>query len=213
VLCQTSIVYGRKLGETTYSFGHEGILYRQSFIMYDKETDSKWVHTTGEAVQGPCKGKVLTFLPSTVTSWKKWKALHPKTTVLLGRKANTFMGSFNFKKEPKKYGLSLGQGVGPKLYPFAGLMEDRVVNDEHDGRKVLVVYDDASGTARAFDRGEHSFRSKDGGLLDEKGRTWDLLQGQLQGGKERLAPLPATTWLLKRWRGFHPKGAVYKAAR
>ncbi len=66
-------MYGRKLGETTYSFGHEGILYRQSFIMYDKQTYSKWIHTTGEAVQGPCKGKVLTFLPNTVTSWKKWK--------------------------------------------------------------------------------------------------------------------------------------------
>ena len=51
MLCQTSIVYSRKIGEKTYSFGHEGVLYRRSFIMYDKQTESLWIHTTGEAVK------------------------------------------------------------------------------------------------------------------------------------------------------------------
>ncbi len=60
-------MYGRELDGKTYTFGHEGVLYRQSFVMYDKQTDSLWVHTTGEAIKGALKGKVLTFLPSTVT--------------------------------------------------------------------------------------------------------------------------------------------------
>ncbi len=35
-----------------------------------------------EAVTGPLTGTKLTAIPSTITTWKKWKALHPKTFVL-----------------------------------------------------------------------------------------------------------------------------------
>jgi len=227
VLCQTAIVHSRKIGDTVYTFGHEGVLYRSSFVMYDKQTDSLWIHTTGEAVKGPSKGKVLTFLPSTVTTWKTWKTLHPQTTVLGGRPAKGFMGHFGMKEKPETYGLSLGQGPDPKLYPFSVLMKRRVVNDTFDGRDVVIVYDAESRTARAYARGEHTFAWKDGALRDEKGRTWDLLRGLLAGktpteagskaagskaGMERLMPLPATTWLLVRWKGFHPHSAVFKDA-
>ena len=113
MLCQTAIVYSRIVGDETLSFGHEGVLYRQSFIMYDRETDSHWVHTTGECVKGEMKGKTLTFLPSTVTSWASWKALHPETTVLTGRRARGMMGRFDFGTQPERYGLSIGQGPSP----------------------------------------------------------------------------------------------------
>ena len=82
MLCQTAIVYSRKVDDQVLSFGHEGTLYERSFIMYDKQTDSLWVHTTGEAVVGEYQGKVLEFLPSTVTTWKRWRGDHPSTLVL-----------------------------------------------------------------------------------------------------------------------------------
>ncbi len=215
MLCQTAIVHGRKIGETTYEFGHEGILYRHSFIMYDKATESLWVHTTGEAVKGTCKGQVLPFLPSTVTSWGTWKKLHPKTTVLTGKRANSFMGKFGFEQRPQRYGFSLGQGTKPKLYPFPLLMKKGVVNDEFEGRKVVVFFDADTNTARAFERGKHTFAFHKAKVTDEKGRPWDMLRGLLEQaaegeGAERLTPLPGTTWLIERWQGFHPRAPVYK---
>ena len=47
------------------SFGHAGILLENSFVMYDRGTDSLWVHVTGRAVWGPLKGEQLEFVPST----------------------------------------------------------------------------------------------------------------------------------------------------
>ena len=74
-------------------FGHEGLLYENSFVMYDKGTDSLWIHVTGEAVTGPLKGNKLQFFPSVVTSWKAWKKKYPHTGVLEGRRDEGFMGS------------------------------------------------------------------------------------------------------------------------
>ena len=209
MLCQTAIVYSRKIGDTVYDFGHEGILYRRSFIMYDTLTNSKWVHTTGEAVQGKAKGKVLTFLPSTVMSWKHWKSLHPRTTVLTGKKAKGFMGRFNLAAHPERYGLSVGQGARPKLYPYTQLMKDVLIEDAIDGVPVIVVFDAASGAARAYERGKRSFKMALSALTDERGATWSILLGSQHGGEAKLTPVPATPWLTDRWRGFFPKGAVY----
>ena len=212
MLCQTAIVYSRKIDDTIYTFGHEGMLYRASFVMYDKQTNSLWVHTTGEAVKGPSKGKVLTFLPSTVTSWKRWRKLHPETSVLTGARARGRMGNFDFAKRPDNYGLSIGQGASPKLYPFEILMKERVLNDQHEDRPVVLVYDTESGTARAYERGSHTFIWKDGAVIDESGRAWDMLRGvPTSGSPERLTQVPATAWLIKRWQGFHPRAATHSA--
>ena len=43
-------MYERTLDGQELRFGHEGVLYENSFIMYDKGTESLWVHVTGEAI-------------------------------------------------------------------------------------------------------------------------------------------------------------------
>ena len=214
MLCQTAIVYDRKVGDKVLSFGHEGVLYRRSFVMYDKQTDSLWVHTTGEAINGAMKGKTLTFLPSVIMKWKRWKALHPDTTVLTGKRGSARMGHFGLTDEPEKYGLSVGQGKAPKLYPIALLAAQRAINDAHDGISIVVLWDAASGTARAYERGTLEFRWKDDRLVDAKGTPWDLLRGVPKKGKAKpLKEVPATTWLIQRWKGFYPGGAVYAAPK
>jgi hypothetical protein len=199
------------VGKQTLSFGHEGILFKNSFIMYDRQTKSLWVHTMGEAVKGKLKGKQLEFIPSVVTTFKAWKKRHPKTLVLTGRKASRFMGSYNLAKRLDHYGLSIGQGRKTKLYPFRVLREKRVINDEFDGKKVVIVFDEEGVTGRAFDRGKHRFTVKDGKVLDEKGKEWDPVA--MTRGKETLKSIPATAWLKHRWKGFYPEGDVYEAPK
>jgi hypothetical protein len=201
-------VYSREVAGKTLRFGHEGVLFRSSFVMYDKQTDSLWIHTLGTAVKGPLKGKQLTFIPSTVTTWGKWKKLHEKTKVLTGRKAKGRMGAFSLAKSLARYGLSVGQGDEVKLYPYPLLQERRVVNDTFGKEKIVVVFDAESATAVAYKRGERTFAWKGGKMVDGKGKAWGMLTGA--SGKTRLERVPATPWLAARWKGFYPKGEVYE---
>ena len=51
--------------------------------MYDHQTRSLWSHITGEAIQGPLKGKRLKPLASTPQiAWKTWSLNYPRTQVL-----------------------------------------------------------------------------------------------------------------------------------
>ena len=201
-------MYSRVLDGRTLTFGHEGILYRNSFIMYDKQTGSLWVHTTGQAIKGRLKGSQLEFIPSLVTTWGRWKKDHPDTTVLPGRRARGFMGTFSLAKNIGRYGLSMGQGKTVKLYLFTTLERQRVINDEFNGKNIVVVFDATSMTAAAFERDERTFQWKDGSMKDSTGAAWDLLGGT--SGDATLPPIPATPWLVDRWRVFYPRKPVYR---
>lgn len=50
--------------------------------MYDHQTESLWSQVMQESVTGPLTGAKLKRLPSTLTSWGKWRTKHPETTVL-----------------------------------------------------------------------------------------------------------------------------------
>ncbi|MBI1914088.1 MAG: DUF3179 domain-containing protein [Planctomycetes bacterium] len=203
-------MYSRRLDGRTLTFGHEGLLYKDSFVLYDKQTGSLWVHTTGEAIRGPLKGKQLTFLPSRVTTWAKWRSEYPQTLVLNGRRAGGFMGAFNLNRDRSRYGLSVGHGKQVKLYPFTWLPRDGVVNDDVNGLKVVVVVDGATGMGVAFERGDLVFRSKDGQIIDQQGRVWDRLRGT--SGERKLTPVPATAWLIDRWMAFFRPGEGVRGA-
>ncbi len=193
-------MYSRRLEGRTLTLGHEGILYKNSFVMYDKETGSLWVHTTGKAVRGPLQGKQLQFLPSTITTWKQWKSQHPETLVLPGRRAEGMMGRFDLKGDPRRYGLSVGEGTNVKLYPFELLPRDGVVNDDIRGLAVLVVVDGSTGMGVAFERGDLEFKAHNGEMIDQTGRSWDRLQGT--SAERQLKRLPTTPWLIDRWYAF-----------
>lgn len=110
------------------------------------------------------------------------------------------MGAFNLNRDRGRYGLSVGHGTQVKLYPFARLPRDGVVNDEVDGLNVVVVVDGATGMGMAFERGHLVFRNKDGQMVDQHGRVWDRLKGS--SGELALKRVPATPWLMDRWLAF-----------
>ena len=122
--------------------------------------------------------------------------------VLRGR-----MGTYGLYRNPRAYGLSVGQGKTTKLYPLSTLARLRVINDDFEGTKIVVVYDATYATGAAFERGDRTFSWKKGIMIDEAGVKWDLIKGT--SGKSVLTPIPSTIWLSKRWRGFYPKSEVY----
>lgn len=50
--------------------------------MRDEESRSQWLHYTGECIQGEHAGSALPMLPTTLTSWKAFRALHPTGTTI-----------------------------------------------------------------------------------------------------------------------------------
>ena len=76
-------MYSRELDGKTYTFGVSGKLWRDALLMYDHQTRSLWSHITGEAIEGPLKGKQLKPLASMPQiAWKTWRKNYPKTKVL-----------------------------------------------------------------------------------------------------------------------------------
>ena len=174
--------------------------------MYDRQTVSLWIHTTGEAVIGKYKNTLLKFMPSTVTTWKKWRTEHPETQVLNVRKGKN--ARFNLKTNPRVGGLSVGQPDGElKFYPFSILQDKRLVNVELAGKKIVVVFDPEAFAFAAFERGDLTFVWKDGGMVDQTGKQWRLLTGT--SGELTLQPIPAVTWLTRAWKRFYPEGLIY----
>lgn len=209
-------MYSRRLHGKTLTFGHEGVLYRASFMLYDKGTHSLWVHTTGACVKGPLKGERLRFLAASVVPWKSWKAQHPGTKVLQGRADRQLMGTLHLRYRPHDFGLSVGQGDAPKLVLFADLAQHGVINDVvdrsgDDPLPVVLVYDRTTRTARAYERGTRTFERRGNDLLASDGTRWDPLHAKRRDADERLVQIPATPWLIARWKGFYPEGKVYAA--
>ncbi|MFB6149493.1 MAG: DUF3179 domain-containing (seleno)protein [Halobacteriales archaeon] len=67
---------GRRNGSTAVS--HSGNL-----VMIDRATGSYWSQILAQAICGPLRGRQLSIIPSTVTTWQDWQATAPETEVLL----------------------------------------------------------------------------------------------------------------------------------
>ncbi len=206
-------MYDRRLDGRTLEFGHEGLLYNGSFVMYDQGTGSLWIHATGMAATGPLRGSQLEFLPCEILAWGSWLDTHPESLVLDQADPSGGGGPMGYNLTPESvgsYGLSLGQGRTAKLYPYEILMEEVLVHDEFDGKDVLVLYDSNTESARAFLTRGHTFAWIDDRLKDERGVFWNPAEGtSSRKDDEPLEQVPATTWLQQRWEGFYAEGEVY----
>jgi len=81
-LCNTAIVFDRRIGDQTTTFGTTGKLRESDLVMYDRETESWWQQFSGEALVGERTGTKLEQLPARMTSWKEFRREHPTALVL-----------------------------------------------------------------------------------------------------------------------------------
>jgi len=85
-LCDSVVVFDRRVDGEVLEFGVSGLLYNSNLLMYDRRPDavgeSLWCQLLGRAVTGPRADRSLTVLNVTLTNWARWLANHPRTTVL-----------------------------------------------------------------------------------------------------------------------------------
>ena len=81
-LCNSGVVYDRRVGNRILDFGVSGRLYQSSLVMYDRQTQSLWTHFNGQAIVGELAGAQLDFFPTQIIAWGQWLAANPKGAVL-----------------------------------------------------------------------------------------------------------------------------------
>ncbi|AFK18560.1 DUF3179 domain-containing protein [Haloferax mediterranei ATCC 33500] len=81
-LCGSAVVYDRRVGDRTLEFGVSGKLADDDLVMYDRETESEWKQSLGEAIAGELAGESLTVLPAGVTTWDAFTDTNPDGRVM-----------------------------------------------------------------------------------------------------------------------------------
>ncbi len=81
-LCNSAVVFDRRVGERLLDFGVSGNLRFSDLVMYDRQTDSWWQQLTGEALVGELAGTQLDFIPAPIVSWEEFQRAHPEGVVL-----------------------------------------------------------------------------------------------------------------------------------
>ncbi|GAA3530578.1 DUF3179 domain-containing protein [Zobellella aerophila] len=81
-LCATAAVFIAELDGKTLEFGVSGLLYNSNVLLYDRQSESLWSQIMAQAISGPMKGRMLSTLPLSLTSWQSWYRRYPNTRVL-----------------------------------------------------------------------------------------------------------------------------------
>jgi hypothetical protein len=81
-LCNTAIVYSRRVGHSLLTFGTTGNLRNSDLVMWDRQTQSWWQQYDGRAIVGIQTGAQLSALPSATLSFADFRARYPQGTVL-----------------------------------------------------------------------------------------------------------------------------------
>lgn len=170
-LCNSSIVFDRRVGDQTLTFGVSGKLRNSDMIMYDRETQSWWQQFIGEGIVGVQTGVLLDVVPSRVIGFGQFKERYPDGLVMSRTTGfrrdygvNPYVGydsgnpyPFFFASEdidPRLpatehvlAGVVGGQAVA---YGFVALSEEVVINDTIGGVEVLALWQ--PGAASSLDK-------------------------------------------------------------
>ncbi|NDJ77278.1 MAG: DUF3179 domain-containing protein [Chloroflexi bacterium] len=169
-LCNSAIVYDRRVEGQVLAFGTTGNLRGSNLIMWDHLTQSWWQEFTGEAIVGEFTGERLEVLPSQVVGFGDFLEQFPDSQVLQIPDYNRDYGSnaYPFYDSEGQPALStmelealddrldltdhvLGGTVGgvPVAYPLGTLAREKAINDTVGGEDIVAVWQ--PGVASALD--------------------------------------------------------------
>ena len=228
-VAHTAVAYDPRSDGRRLELGAVGLQSGVS-ILYDRQTGSWWSQIVGKAVRGPMEGRELRKWPSTLTTWGRWRRLHPGTTVNVNPE---LPGLRRFTQETWSW-MVMFAGGGPVLNDdlVAGVLgskgarawllrrlhaADRVVNDAVDGEPVVVFLGEDMVTVRVLRRTlakrTLSFRADGDSLRDEEtGSTWDPMTGRARSGPlagKKLESAIFTTALWYAWRSQRPDTTLW----
>ena len=120
-LCNSSIVFDRRLGGKILDFGTTGKLRYSDLVMYDRQTESWWQQCLGEGIVGEMTGQRLKIIPSRLESFADFKKRAPDGDVLVPNNsglrnygANPYTG-YDSSGFPFLYRGDMPKGISPMI--------------------------------------------------------------------------------------------------
>lgn len=81
-LCNSGLIFDRRLDGRVLEFGVSGLLRHSDMIMYDRQTESWWQQFQGRAIVGELLGAELAPLPALLEGWQSFRARNPDGLVM-----------------------------------------------------------------------------------------------------------------------------------
>jgi Protein of unknown function (DUF3179) len=169
-LCNTAVVFDRRVDGRTLDFGTTGNLRNSDLVMYDRQTETWWQQFGGRALVGELTGARLEQLPARIVAWREFLAAHPRGRVLsretgherpYGR--NPYPGyddassppifpsrnNTDARLAPKERVVFFEAGGAAFAVPFSTLRARRVIRLNAAGRGIVVRW--RPGVASSLD--------------------------------------------------------------
>lgn len=158
-LCNSGLVFDRRLDGALLDFGTSGKLYRSDLLMYDRQSHSLWAQMEGRAVVGARAGATLARIPANTIAYEDFKAAYPAGRVLsretgharaygrnpyalydeAGSAPFLFRGTPDPRRPPKERVVGVVVGGAARAYPWPVLAARGVVHDTV-GTEPLVIF-------------------------------------------------------------------------
>lgn len=166
-LCNSALVFDRKVGERVLDFGTTGKLRNSDLVMWDRQTESWWQQLTGEGIVGAYTGTRLVFLPAPMVSYSTFVDNFPRGKVLSretgtphrygknpyagydspGNRPFLMVNAVDRRLPPMERVIALESGELAKAYPFSALRSVGVVNDEFAGKSYVIIFREGTRSA------------------------------------------------------------------
>jgi hypothetical protein len=169
-LCNTGVVFDRRVAGTTTTFGVSGTLFGSAMVMYDRATRSLWTQPNGRAVVGARTGAELTILASSLLPWAEVRRGFPNVQVVLSDRGELssatnpyegydssdspflFRGRLDPRLPPFERVAGVSFGGQSQAWSFGFLAERRALSAVVGGQALLVLW--AKGTSSPLDDGD-----------------------------------------------------------
>lgn len=168
-LCNSGIVFERRLDDVTIRLGVSGLLRNSDMVMWDDVSQTWWQQFTGEGIVGQYAGETLTMLSSAMVGFGAFVEQYPEGEVLtresgygtnrygsnpyFGYDSTTqpflFTGALDTRLPATERVLAGVIGGEPIAYPFTVLSVMKVINDGVGGKPVVAFWQ--SGATSALD--------------------------------------------------------------
>ncbi|MCA1674045.1 MAG: DUF3179 domain-containing protein [Actinobacteria bacterium] len=160
-LCNSSVVFDRRVDARELTFGTTGNLRRSDLVMWDRQTESWWQQLSADAVVGELTGERLKVLPSQTLSWADFRATFTAGDVLSRDTgsdrdygSNPYQGYDDADSQPFLFDGKADDRLPPKervaavfpdrgdpvVVPFSRLVDEPAVNANVGGEPVVVLY-------------------------------------------------------------------------
>jgi hypothetical protein len=157
-LCNTAIVFDRRIEEKVYSFGVAGVLRNSNLVMYDRTTETWWQQLTGQGLIGEHAGIFLEKIPSQVISFEQFSIAYPEGKILKpyfwGK--NRYYPGYDSARPgmlpkycpedvdtsfpPMERMITLTLKDKSRIYPFFITKKEKVINDKVSDLEIVVFH-------------------------------------------------------------------------